>query len=1028
MRALYGGFLAVCLCVLAPSGALWAGVIADSFDDWDPGVQGTKNWYYGYYNLTLDQTAGDGIYEPDDFIEFVNDGTGSPVTPGGNNWNGTGWDLDPTGAPWTYLGREDTHPNGSNNAEEHWTIRRWISNVTDDEVAIVWHMRKTNLNCGNGVTGRLLINGEEVDSATIALNDGTGVTRVIVRGIAEGDIIDLALEATGTDGDPHDGCDGSANRLTIYDEPPDTDSDGVPDHLDNCILTANADQKDSDGDGVGDACDNCPEVANEDQADADQDGFGDVCDPTIADSIADWSADGTQGENGWYYGYYNLSQDADATYEPDDFIEFDQIYWNGNAWDLSPAGAPWTMIGQEATHPNGVNNGDEHWTIRRWVSDYEGEVAVWWHLRKTNPAGTGVTGIVFVNGVEMDRASIAGGDATGVIRAFVVTIKVGDIIDLAHTPVGPTGDPADGSDGSANWLRVEPDITNLPDSDGDGIPDYRDNCESVANPDQADADNDGVGDACDNCPNVANEDQADRDLDGSGDACEPTWIAHSMDDWSAEGVQGTKGWYYGYYNYTQDQTLGDGVYDPDDFIEFVNDGTGDPVSLEGNNWNGTAWDVSPQGAPWTYIAQGDIHPNGENSDPFEEHWAIRRWISTYAGKVAIIWHMRKTNPNQTGVTGILFINGEEVDRATIYGADTIGIRHVIVRTLAVGDIVDLALTPEGVCGNREDYSDGSFNVLGITAEIPPDTPGQREIVADSMADWSADGEQGVNGWYYGYYDMREDVTNRDGVYGPDDFIEFENLGGGVVEPGGNNWTGTKWDLLDNGPVGHGPWTEITCQGGHPAGNGQTDTEVHWAIRRWVSTVDGEVEIEGFLFNISSNGDGVVGRIFHNSDEIYSAVSDGFGVRFKIKETVAVGDTLDFAIDSDGGGNFVPGDPSSLDRIVDGNDGTVFLITMVKLESELPSGGFMRGDVNADGALNIADPIALLGHLFGGEPVPSCRDAADGNDDGNLNIADAIAILGHLFGGEGDLPPPFGRCGEDPTADSLDCVSYPPCKP
>lgn len=40
--------------------------------------------------------------------------------------------------------------------------------------------------------------------------------------------------------------------------PPDFDSDGVPDNLDNCIWVANADQLDSDGDGRGDACDSLP--------------------------------------------------------------------------------------------------------------------------------------------------------------------------------------------------------------------------------------------------------------------------------------------------------------------------------------------------------------------------------------------------------------------------------------------------------------------------------------------------------------------------------------------------------------------------------------------------------------------------------------------------------------------------------------------------------------------------------------------------------------------------------------------------
>jgi hypothetical protein len=88
--------------------------------------------------------------------------------------------------------------------------------------------------------------------------------------------------------------------------------------------------------------------------------------------------------------------------------------------------------------------------------------------------------------------------------------------------------------------------------------------------------------------------------------------------------------------------------------------------------------------------------------------------------------------------------------------------------------------------------------------------------------------------------------------------------------------------------------------------------------------------------------------------------------------------------------------------------------------------FSRGDVNADGGLNIADAIAALGYVFGGAEAPACLDACDANDDGAVNVADAITILGHLFGDGSALPPPWPGCGGDPTADVLTCGSHAAC--
>jgi hypothetical protein len=90
--------------------------------------------------------------------------------------------------------------------------------------------------------------------------------------------------------------------------------------------------------------------------------------------------------------------------------------------------------------------------------------------------------------------------------------------------------------------------------------------------------------------------------------------------------------------------------------------------------------------------------------------------------------------------------------------------------------------------------------------------------------------------------------------------------------------------------------------------------------------------------------------------------------------------------------------------------------------------FQRADVNADNTHDIADAIFTLSYLFAGGPSPSCLDAADTNDDGEVDIADAIAVLSHLFAGSGDLPEPFGECGEDPTPEDpeLGCESFPAC--
>ena len=91
------------------------------------------------------------------------------------------------------------------------------------------------------------------------------------------------------------------------------------------------------------------------------------------------------------------------------------------------------------------------------------------------------------------------------------------------------------------------------------------------------------------------------------------------------------------------------------------------------------------------------------------------------------------------------------------------------------------------------------------------------------------------------------------------------------------------------------------------------------------------------------------------------------------------------------------------------------------------GLFKRGDVDADGRVALDDVVFLLQYLFVRGKTPPCLDAGDADDDGKLNVTDAITLLLRIYGARPPLPFPYEECGSDPTADLLDCLSFPPCE-
>ena len=84
--------------------------------------------------------------------------------------------------------------------------------------------------------------------------------------------------------------------------------------------------------------------------------------------------------------------------------------------------------------------------------------------------------------------------------------------------------------------------------------------------------------------------------------------------------------------------------------------------------------------------------------------------------------------------------------------------------------------------------------------------------------------------------------------------------------------------------------------------------------------------------------------------------------------------------------------------------------------------FVRGDVNQDRTIDIADPITLLRFLYVGIGNPFCHDGADSNDDEKLDISDCVYLLGFLFIGKEPPRPPYPDKGLDRSGDgALDCA-------
>ena len=101
-------------------------------------------------------------------------------------------------------------------------------------------------------------------------------------------------------------------------------------------------------------------------------------------------------------------------------------------------------------------------------------------------------------------------------------------------------------------------------------------------------------------------------------------------------------------------------------------------------------------------------------------------------------------------------------------------------------------------------------------------------------------------------------------------------------------------------------------------------------------------------------------------------------------------------------------------------GDYLTIKYRQAEIPQPAARFVRGDADASGEVNLSDPVSTLNYLFLGSDAPPCLKAADADDEGTINVTDPVHTLHFLFRGGAPPPSPYPDCGEDPTADELDC--------
>ena len=185
--------------------------MADSTKDFS-GVQGQDNWFYGTWAKNFDP---DGEYTDSEFTEIA----AIRFFDAANNL----WSLGANAAMITPTGA--TPSSASDGFFTNWAIRRWIAE-SNGQLTVSGTLGN-NDGTGDGITGRIVVNGEEVFQRSV---NGDSADYSITIDAQEGDKIDFII-------DPGEADDATGDTATFT-----ASISGIPER--DVPLVALADSKD----------------------------------------------------------------------------------------------------------------------------------------------------------------------------------------------------------------------------------------------------------------------------------------------------------------------------------------------------------------------------------------------------------------------------------------------------------------------------------------------------------------------------------------------------------------------------------------------------------------------------------------------------------------------------------------------------------------------------------------------------------------------------------------------------------------